>query len=125
MTWFDQRIYAPSEVMLGGTLDPLPSNHQIGDEVALNLYDENNNLIQIPCIVGGVSIGDMNEVRYSLLFELKCGFFVKLESFRGHVSKRGEVLPPDGGLVNPSELTGLRSSPPLKLATIDGKVTES
>lgn len=110
MTWFNQRLYLPEEAKGVSTVDQLPCKYQVGEEVALNLFDEKGTCYQVPCIVGGVSISDMHEIRYSLLFELACGLYVRQDGFRGYISKRGELIDENGGLLTPGDLKTLLGS---------------
>ncbi len=110
MSWFNQRIYTPNEIKELSTVETLPCKYQVGEEVALNIFDEESKCYQIPCVIVAVTISDMHEIRYSLAFELANGLYIRQDGFRGYISKRGEVIDENGGLIEVNLIQSLLES---------------
>lgn len=103
MSWFNQKIYSEEEIRIGTAME-LPCNFQIGTDVWLHVFDENGTASVIDSVVAGVNVSSMHQITYDLYFKIGDRFYVRVNGFRGFVSKVGEYLDVEGGLVSADEL---------------------
>lgn len=113
MSWFDHKIYTEEEVLTSGS-EPVPANFQIGENVWVHIVNDKDQHAALNAFVAGITISDMHEIRYDLFFKIEGKFYVRVNGFRGYITKPGETIDEDGGLVDITHLD-LKQKPILTL----------
>jgi len=99
MPWFNSKVYNKTEVTEAS--ESLPCNHQVGSNVWLHIFDENNEWLKaIDAVVAGVTISGMHQITYDLFFKVDSDVFVRVNGFRGFITSVGQYMDCDGGLVD-------------------------
>lgn len=103
MSWFNQKIYTEEEVR-ESTVGEIPANFEVGEDVWLHVFDRDGKPSQIPAIIAGINISGWHEIKYDLFFNIGNGFYSRVDGFRGYITKPGEHIDIDGGLVDVESL---------------------